>query len=312
MENQGRRLLITASSIVLICMTTPSEAGELIVKSISDVNSIAHYPGSGGVVISNNKHNKDKIVCVAPPAQSAEQEALKSLLGLKASGTAGTNTGAGESKAGGEVDFNRTTEAVITVAKLYEQTERSLLLQYSLYRLCEAHLNGMFSIYKNPLPDLLKLKLQTPKSDTKTLDQIENHILVLIDVQKEINVLEDKLAKLNNNSTNNDKQKQEEIKKYQEQIDAYRSTYYLSAYESAFDKILDTAVELTKLEVQKFQGERDKAAADLIKMQAKLKEQELMYQEKLKEAEKQTKSAQEEMNKIEEKALDKLFTQTKG
>ena len=96
-------------------------------------------------------------ICIGPPAQSAMARQ--------------TNV-AGE----GEIDLAKVAaEASFDVAvidslgRLYEQNERTLFLQYSLYRLCEAYMNEMLD--GGQLVDVYKRELETIKNEKKELER---------------------------------------------------------------------------------------------------------------------------------------------
>lgn len=120
-------------------------------------NSVKAYPGDGGAVISNARYeprdkeaDKDlyrwekrwlrrhqprdsiKTICVAPPPQAAPNVTFS----LKHKGKVNVFDYV-------EVESENSLETARTLAKLYEQNERTLFLQFSLYRLCEAYMNGM-------------------------------------------------------------------------------------------------------------------------------------------------------------------------
>lgn len=110
-----------------------SEADTTGKRTAENAVSVARYKGDGGVAIMVDP-DAGLNLCVAPPAQSAI--ALAKALEHK-----------GKVNAMGKVEVEQdwsyqTTE---TIAKLYEQSERSLFLQFALYRLCEAYANGMLN-----------------------------------------------------------------------------------------------------------------------------------------------------------------------
>lgn len=103
------------------------------VNRIADKDSIVHYPGDGGVVISSS-WSASKTICVAPPAQGVVLQQTKGSGGVKANVADYV-----------EVDVGVNVETLQALGQLYQQSERSLFLQYSLYRLCEAYMNNMLS-----------------------------------------------------------------------------------------------------------------------------------------------------------------------
>jgi hypothetical protein len=94
-----------------------------------DEAPVIHYPGDGGVIIWS-KYDAKKFLCVAPPAQAALSIATK---------TSAEASVEAESVA---VTLSGTGETAETITKLAELNERSLFLQYALYRLCESAVNG--------------------------------------------------------------------------------------------------------------------------------------------------------------------------
>jgi hypothetical protein len=109
------------------------------IEPISYVDSVAHYPADGGVIISTSR-DPDKGICVAPPAQGAVT------INFSVSGK-GKRSAAVEYQ---KIKVSKASEAEFaaslaeSLTKLYEQNEQTLFLQHSLYRLCEAYVNGLF------------------------------------------------------------------------------------------------------------------------------------------------------------------------
>lgn len=99
---------------------------------VKDVDSVVHYPATGGVIISASRDPGSKAICVAPPAQGAVNVDLS----VKHDGKVNVLKYV-------EVETQNAVNLTKTLAKLYEQNERTLFLQFSLYRLCEAYANGM-------------------------------------------------------------------------------------------------------------------------------------------------------------------------
>jgi len=121
---------LIASALVLLTLSTGCKIFVRKVSTEGD-NAVANYPGDGGTVLAINSENADYI-CSMPPAQGVKL--LEQALAAK--GTVATPGGEAV-----EGEFSSThTE---TLAKLYEQSERTLFLQFAFYRLCEAHANDM-------------------------------------------------------------------------------------------------------------------------------------------------------------------------
>lgn len=104
----------------------------LAVVNVKDVDSVVHYPATGGVVVSASRNPDAKAICVAPPAQGA----MNVEFNLKHDGKVNVFKYV-------EVETQNALALSKSLAKLYEQNERTLFLQFSLYRLCEAYANGM-------------------------------------------------------------------------------------------------------------------------------------------------------------------------
>lgn len=109
------------------------------VEPIKDIDSVVHYPADGGVILSTSR-DANKGVCVAPPAQGAVTINFsvsgkgKRAVAAKYQGVEASQTTEGEFAA----------SLAESLTKLYEQNEQTLFLQHSLYRLCEAYVNGLF------------------------------------------------------------------------------------------------------------------------------------------------------------------------
>lgn len=104
-------------------------------RRIKAANSVTPYPGEGGAVISNLRYaslDEIKTVCVAPPAQAGANVNIV----VKHRGKVNVLGYA-------EVESDNSVEYARTLMKLHENNERTLFLQFSLYRLCEAYMNGM-------------------------------------------------------------------------------------------------------------------------------------------------------------------------
>lgn len=126
-------LRITLPSVLLILGLGSACTPGLQTLEVKNGNSIVHYPGDGGVVISNVRY-EGKTICVAPPAQ-----------GVRLTRTTVNQRGKVDVAGYVGVDMGLDVDTVETLARLYEQNERTLFLQYSLYRLCEAYMNGILT-----------------------------------------------------------------------------------------------------------------------------------------------------------------------
>lgn len=299
--------LVIASAVVTLtagCASTDfmdiMHDGELSYIQPNKVNNIAHYPGTGGVIISNGRDKDNayvKDVCVAPPAQAAQEITLKILSTLAAqASTKGVDA---------NLTASRNYDLTTSISKLYEQNERTLLLQYSLYRLCEAHMNGMFDPYENPTPELLKQRNENQKDANfsqiinQRLEQLknaENKIAVLMTEREEL---------LNQNDANNTSmilQKDQEIRNW-------KSLYYKNTYSESFNKILDTAVRLAELDKDKAVAEAEHAryvkAAEKEKEDANQKI--ATVEQKVNAAENKAKDTQGQLDQIENKLIDKAL-----
>lgn len=99
---------------------------------VKDADTVVSYPATGGVVISASRAPDRKAICVAPPAQGA----MNIDLNIKHDGKVNVLKYV-------EVETQNALGLTKNLASLYEQNERTLFLQFSLYRLCEAYANGM-------------------------------------------------------------------------------------------------------------------------------------------------------------------------
>jgi hypothetical protein len=109
-----------------------AERSALEVAQSPERSYVAHYSGDGGAIVGivGETHK----ICVAPPAQSVLTLATK---------TSGSGTAKVKDAVELETKLDRETTEALT--KMFEQNEKSLFLQYALYRLCEANASGMFS-----------------------------------------------------------------------------------------------------------------------------------------------------------------------
>lgn len=104
-------------------------------RRIKYADSVTPYPGDGGAVISNLRYAKAdevKTICVAPPPQAGANV-----------NTVVKHKGKVNVLEYVEVESDNSVEYARTLMKLHENNERTLFLQFSLYRLCEAYMNGM-------------------------------------------------------------------------------------------------------------------------------------------------------------------------
>lgn len=133
-------------SVVLASAACGSGIAGPDVQAIKYGNSIATYPGAGGVLISNTEyidHNREehdlKTICVAPPPQAAL------VAQRKFTGTAKVDV---PETVGAEASASAESQASATT--LYELHDASLLLQHALYRLCEATANRQIGRHNLP------------------------------------------------------------------------------------------------------------------------------------------------------------------
>lgn len=102
-------------------------------RAIRYPNSISKYAATDGAVLSNTRDvSSTKIICVLPPPAAAMNTTFK----LEPSAN-------WQPPQGSKVDLKVAIESSRTLAKVYELNERTLLLQFALYRLCEAYANGL-------------------------------------------------------------------------------------------------------------------------------------------------------------------------
>lgn len=91
-------------------------------------NQIAYYTAEGGSVVRSEDG-----MCVVPPAAGVRQISADSAVEI--SGGDGNI----------DVGLKGSNDLVHEVTKLYDQDQNVLFLQFALYRLCEAQLNGHLS-----------------------------------------------------------------------------------------------------------------------------------------------------------------------
>lgn len=119
---------MTKSKTLLLAVSLSLPACRIYKKG-----NLAHYAGDGGVVIEKKASSKNHEICVAPPAQAAMALEIEAQRRRKASIPEGPSVEQEDALAYGE-----------TIAKLHEEGEKTLFLQFALYRLCEARFNGAF------------------------------------------------------------------------------------------------------------------------------------------------------------------------
>lgn len=269
---------VCAVSALVGCSATNPAREELSFAQPSRINNVVHYPGSGGVVISSGRNTLDsyfKTVCVAPPAQAVQEAALKALTNISGSGSAAAQIPDGTSaQIAANLVANRAVEAAATVSKLFEQNERTLLLQYSLYRLCEAHMNGMFDPYESPAIDLLMLAKEKNVS-SEAAEMAMNRLEALRNAQARIDELTKKRIELLQNAVNekfeSKKNRDASIRSMDEEIHQLKRLHYKSTYREAFDKILDTAVRLAEIEKNRVAHDASRSQSES-EVAAKVKE----------------------------------------
>jgi hypothetical protein len=245
------------------------------VTPIKNPDSVIHYPGDGGVVISSSSYDFRKVVCVAPPAQSALLRQSKT--------SAGIDIGVAEVVTiGAQVD-HETAEAL---ARIYEQSERSLFLQYSLYRLCEAYMNNMLTPTSGS--DILRLEktqyqAQAERATADFASCTANRASILAASAPNAPTKEHQKAldQLQCGRFQSEKASAEAAAKligeHLDKAPIDQSTDQGLLYWLAFQKILDTSVKLAELDAQqgKLRAEAEAALAREAKGKAEKKVEEL-------------------------------------
>ncbi|MCR9165497.1 MAG: hypothetical protein ACE37F_00595 [Nannocystaceae bacterium] len=125
-----RAALGVLCSVVLVL---PSLACSPVLRKVrNDGNSVTYYTAEGGVVIKGGVKSRHSM-CVMPPAQGVRMRTGKGDGKIVVKAPKATTVEVGGS---GSSDHK--------VEKLYEQSDASLFMQHSLYRICEMALNGGF------------------------------------------------------------------------------------------------------------------------------------------------------------------------
>ncbi len=121
-------------SLSLIALLAGCAAAPVHVRGVRNSNSVAHVQGAGNAVLSTSDDRTDKFtkrICIMPPAQAG--------LNVQVS-----TTGKGAvSYSGIEASAEISRGVELATSKLFENNEQTLFVQHTLYRLCEAHANGM-------------------------------------------------------------------------------------------------------------------------------------------------------------------------
>jgi hypothetical protein len=281
-------LKIMFSSAILIGGAAYASDSKLSQQSVKSTNSVVHYPGTGGVVISSGRdgtNNYLKSVCVAPPAQVAQAEAMKAISNISASMNSNNSIPDGPTA---QLDANlaasRAYEATTTISRIYEQNERTLLLQYSLYRLCEAHMNGMFEPYTSPLSDLIRQR-EAASQNSELVSALDARIKTVADIEIKIFGLEEKRKESINKLKDTKSKKSKDdvialnktIASIEVEIESLKSLYFINTYQKAFNEILKTAKELAEIDKERAiaESQAEKAKAEAEKTKAELEKEKL-------------------------------------
>lgn len=151
--------------------------------SIDKVDAILTYPAAQGAAFSSGADPSKRLryICALPPAQAAtqfEQSKALSVDGSSSNEKQGKFSYLGiDVEAASKVDLALAVEYASrraeTIAKLYEQNERTLLFQFALYRLCEAFNNGMLTIDQNADYDFVNKIAELKSAKVRAESEIE-------------------------------------------------------------------------------------------------------------------------------------------
>ncbi|KIG12093.1 hypothetical protein DB30_02038 [Enhygromyxa salina] len=247
-----------------------------------------------------------KRICVAPPAQGAllRQTNTSTRAEVDVLDVVGVGVG---------VD-HATAEAL---ARMYEQNERSLFLQYSMYRLCEAYMNGMLT--RGSSSEILAVEMARYKAAAtaagaklaecnKKKGKLEAIQSALIGTEPATRVqrddLDEQISSLECEQYASDQQSASDtaalLEKRLANMDKSPSDDQGILYWIAFQNILETSVELARLDAQ--------AARLRAQTQAALaKEAQLEAENKVKRLEASAKT----LDAVREKALDNAIDRAK-
>ncbi|WP_426747637.1 hypothetical protein VZQ01_09655 [Myxococcus faecalis] len=320
MKQASARLSLFVTALISSwgCATPSGGTQGISIREIKSENSVAHYPGEGGVVISSSREAKGnylKSICVAPPAQAAQAAAFKAIAEIAAGADSNVATPAGVGvEAAASLSATRGYEATTSISQLFAQNERTLLLQYSLYRLCEAYMNGMFDPYASPISDLARLRAKLGGTDASSgvIDQV---IASTVKAEEKIESLSQERDSLRQRAQASDqdeekKKAQTRLAEVESQIRTLKEIYFKNTYREAFDSIMDTAVALAQIEKERAVAEA-KASAERAKAEvetAKLNDKVAAAEKKAKEADESAKTAREQFEQLRKSIIDNSLT----
>lgn len=206
--------------------------------TVKDTNSLVRYDADGGVVISNQRMN-GKTVCVAPPPSVGSNQLISLLASIEANGDH-----PGGSSAALNALWNSSDKS--EVVKLFDQNEQTLLLQYSLYRLCEAYMNGMFDLTRSPILDVITAQKELALAEGNHALQSELTEYHRTIITAETKLLELELQKITTagDKSKTDEEQQKLISTINTQIATLKATYHINTYQQSFKEILDAALQL--------------------------------------------------------------------
>lgn len=289
-----RRPYCSALAALVICSAVSACSWHTgPVRRVNYADSIIHYPGDGGVVISSGRLSP-KSICVAPPAQGALLRTTDTSAGAKVDVIDVVGVGV-------QIDHS----AAEALARMYEQNERSLFLQYSLYRLCEAYMNGMLT----PSSGIEILKLEQAKlvaaADAATAKRTECTATQKLLKESSAPAAEVQLEQLDCKQHEKDAQSAKATADLiGKRIEAMESGSKQSdpniVYWLAFQQILDTAVELARLDAQaaKLRAETEAALAKKAQLEAETKAKNL-------------EASKKKLDEVREQALDNELERAK-
>lgn len=300
-------LLRTQLPALILALGLASACSPLRVQPVKDGNSVAHYPGHGGLIISNVRvKGTDKVICVAPPAQGALLQHTET----KKRGKVGVTDYV-------EIQSEFDHSTIDSLARLYEQNERTLFLQYSLYRLCEAYMNDMLT--PTSAATILREQARDQRKRAIAIAQAQNECAALDTKIQEMNAQEPKPEGVQSLVREREglacdqlatekgaaEAKALELEQSAKAAEKSGATYDApSLYWQGFGLIMETAVHLAKVDAD---AAKLRAEAQAANAEKKAKEAE----EKAKTAEAKAKAATETLETLRTKALDDTLERAK-